>query len=73
MYETISEEKCSVDEEINQIRLNEQNLQEKFDKIQIEYEQLLKSNKKPLMIHTVTQTVSEKFYFNISIISFSGN
>ncbi|CAF2894214.1 unnamed protein product [Rotaria sp. Silwood2] len=56
MYETIYDEKCHVDEQINDIRLNEQNLQEKLDKIQTEYEQLLKLNKKPLMINVLTQT-----------------
>jgi len=60
MYETIFDEKCHVDEQINDIRLNEQNLQEKFDKLQIDYDQLLKSNKKPLMINILTQTVREK-------------
>jgi len=57
MYETIFDEKCHVDEQINDMRLNEQYLQEKFDKLQIEYDQLLKSNKKPLMINILTQTV----------------
>ncbi|CAF0731920.1 unnamed protein product [Rotaria sp. Silwood1] len=56
MYETIYDEKCHVDERINDIRLNEQNLQEKLDKIQTEYEQLLKLNKKSLMISVLTQT-----------------
>jgi hypothetical protein len=60
MYETIFDEKCHVDEQINDMRLNEQYLQEKFDKLQIEYDQLLKSNKKPLMIKVRTQTVRQK-------------
>jgi len=60
MYETIFDEKCHVDEQINDMRLNEQYLQEKFDKLQIEYDQLLKSNKKPLMIKVLTQTVRQK-------------
>ncbi|CAF3685315.1 unnamed protein product [Rotaria sordida] len=56
MYETIFDEKCHVDKQINNIHLNEQNLQEKFDQLQIEYEQLLKLNKKPLKINILTQT-----------------
>jgi hypothetical protein len=60
MYQTIFDEKYHVDEQINNIRLNEQNLQEKFDQLQIEYHQLLKSNKKPLMINILTQTVTNK-------------
>ncbi|CAF4365745.1 unnamed protein product, partial [Adineta steineri] len=59
MYETIFDEKCHVDEQLNDIRLNEQNLQEKFNKIQLEYDQLLKLNKKPLMINIVTQTEND--------------
>ncbi len=60
MYETIFHEKCHVDEQINDIRINEQNLQEKFEKLQMEYDQLFKSNQKPLMINVFTQTVREK-------------
>jgi hypothetical protein len=71
MYETVFDEKCHVDEQINDIRLNEQNLQEKFDKIQIEYDQLVKSNKKPLMINILTQTVRQEFHFDVSYINYS--
>jgi hypothetical protein len=60
MYETIFDEKRHVDEQMNHIRLNEQNLQEKFEKLQMEYDQLFKSNQKPLMINVFTQTVREK-------------
>ncbi|CAF3494011.1 unnamed protein product [Rotaria socialis] len=56
MYETMYDEKCHADERINDIRLNEQNLQEKLDKIQMEYDQLLKLNKKPAMLTVITQT-----------------
>ncbi|CAF1208422.1 unnamed protein product [Adineta steineri] len=59
MYETIFDEKCHVDEQLNDIRLNEQNLQEKFNKIQLEYDQLLKLNRKSLMINIFTQTEND--------------
>jgi hypothetical protein len=72
MYETIFDEKCHVDEQINDIRLNEQNFQEKFDKLQIEYDQLLKSNKKPLMFKVLTQTVREKMITTFKFILFLG-
>lgn len=57
MYETIFDEKNHLDQQINNYRFNEQNLQEKFEKLQLEYDQLLKSMKKPLMINSLTQTV----------------
>lgn len=57
MYETMYEEKCHVDEQINEIRSNEQNLQEKLDKTRIEYEELLQLNKKSPTINVLTQTV----------------
>ena len=60
MYETIVDEKHHADEQLNDIRTNEQNLQEKLEKIQMEYEQLLKINKKPLTINVLTQTVRRK-------------
>ncbi len=57
MYDTMSDEKSHTDEQINTMRFIEQNLQEKLDKLQMEYEQVLKLNRKPLMIHVLTQTV----------------
>jgi hypothetical protein len=57
MYDTIADEKFHTDEQINNMRFNEQNLQEKLDKLQMEYDQLSRSNKKPLMMHVLTQTV----------------
>ena len=62
MYETIFDEKCRIDEQINGIRLNEQSLQETLEKIQIEYDLALKSNKKPLMINILTQTVRTMYH-----------
>jgi hypothetical protein len=59
MYETVLDEKCQMNEQLNHSRFNEQNLQEKFDKIQMEYEQLLKLNKKPLRMSVLTQTVRD--------------
>ena len=56
-YENVLDEKYHINEQLNNIRFNEQNLQEKLDKIQMEYEQLLKLNKKPLRITVFTQTV----------------
>lgn len=67
MYETIFDEKNHLDEQINHSRLNEQNLQDKFEKLQIQYDQILKSNKKPLMINVLTQTVREKFDYYLQI------
>lgn len=58
MYDTIFDEKCLVDELLNDIRVHEQNLQEKLDKIQIENEQLLKENQKPSTNNILVQTVS---------------
>lgn len=58
MYDTIYDEKCHTDEKLNDIRFNEQNLQEKLDQIQIEYNQLLTLNKKPMMTNILIQTVS---------------
>jgi hypothetical protein len=60
MYETISDEKRHTDQQINDMRFNEQNLQEKFDKLQMEYDQLVKSNRKPLTTNVFTQTVKGK-------------
>lgn len=57
MYETIFDEKCLVDEQLNDVRTHEQNLQEKFDKIQIEYEQSIKQNRKPTTNNILVQTV----------------
>jgi flagellar biosynthesis component FlhA len=66
-YENVLDEKYQINEQLNTIRFNEQNLQEKLDKIQMEYEQLLKLNKKPLRINVFTQTVrnSIKSYLQI--------
>jgi len=60
MYETISDEKRHTDQQINDMRFNEQNLQEKFDKLQMEYDQLVKLNRKPLTTNVFTQTVKGK-------------
>ena len=57
MYDTISEEKSHADERSNNLRFNEQRLQEKLEKLQMEYDQLFKSNRKPLMMNGITQTV----------------
>ncbi|UJR25203.1 hypothetical protein I4U23_006555 [Adineta vaga] len=56
MYETILDEKRHVDQQIHEIRFNEQNLQENLDRIQFEYDQLLLKNQKPIMIQNFTQT-----------------
>ncbi|CAF0933456.1 unnamed protein product [Adineta ricciae] len=56
MYETIYDEKCHVDQQINELRSNERNLQENLDRIQIENERLSIMNKKPSMLNNVTQT-----------------
>ena len=56
--QTVSEEKSFIDQQIYDVRMNEQNLQEKLDQLQMQYNQLLKANKKPLMLGVFTQTVS---------------
>jgi hypothetical protein len=70
MYETISDEKRHTDQQINDMRFNEQNLQEKFDKLQMEYDQLVKSNRKPLTTNVFTQTVKGKDEKDTRISSF---
>ena len=58
IHQTMSEEKSFLDQQIQQIRLDEGNLQDKFDQLPMKYEQLLKMNRKPLMLGVFTQTVS---------------
>ena len=61
MYEMVFDEKCRANEQINDIQLNKQNLQEKLNKLQIDYDQLLKS---PFMINVHVQTVRNDYQVN---------
>lgn len=58
--QTNVEEKSFADQQIHQIRMNEQNLQEKLDQLQMQYNQLLRTTRKPLMLGVFTQTVSRR-------------
>lgn len=68
MYETIRDEKYHVDEQLNDLRTNEQNLQEKLEKIQMDYEQLLKATKKPIMNHVLVQTVKNYCWISFALL-----
>ena len=70
IYQTVFDEKYQLNEQLKHIQFNEQNLQENLDKTQLEYDQLLKLNQKPLRINILTQTVSFIIKQHISSNSF---
>ena len=60
-YERIFDEKCHGDEQINEMRIKEQDFKEQIEKLQIDYSQLVEINKnKSIKQNASIQTVSEK-------------
>ena len=60
MYETVYHEKNRADEQISECRVSENALREKCDKLQMEYDYLVKTTKKPSSLVAHTQTVSDR-------------
>lgn len=73
IQQTMSEEKSFLNQQIQSMRSNEGILQEKFEQLQIKYEQLLKANRKPLMLGVFTQTVSRRRRYFQYVLYFLGD
>lgn len=60
MYETVYHEKNRADQQVNECRLAENAAREKCDQLQMEYDYLVKTTRKPFSVVAHTQTVGDR-------------